>query len=95
MKRCEHKVVKRTRRSLTHTWGRADVPDPNQISHQTNLIFFWSEDLFKILLLAEVLAGRSLRRLSLLCGMVDPNLFTTTTASSLPPISTALQLSRN
>lgn len=64
-------------------------------SHHTNLAFFLSEEGFARLLLAWLLLGRSLKRLSLVCGngMAEPNLLTTT--SSLPPISTALTESRN
>lgn len=71
-------------------------PAPNQSpSHQTNLAFGLSEDGFTRLLLAGLLIGRSLKRLSLVCGngMLDPNLLTTT--SSLPPISTVRKESRN
>lgn len=64
-------------------------------SHHTNLAFFLREEGFARLLLAWLLWGRSLKRLSLVCGngMAEPNLLTTT--SSLPPISTPLTESRN
>lgn len=78
----------------TRAWVQSAAPGPSQTSHQTNLIFFRSTELFRCLFLAEVLAGRSLRRLSLLWDMVNPNLLTTIT-SSLPPISTVLRLSGN
>lgn len=73
----------------------ADGTPSQTPSHQTNLAFFLREDGFTRLVLAGLLVGRSLKRLSLVCGngMVGPNLLTTT--SSLPPISTVLKESGN
>lgn len=90
-------VVSASLQAHTHTLTKTCLNSaPTQSrSHQTNLAFFLSEEAFARLLLAWLLLGRSLKRLSLVCGngMAEPNLLTTT--SSLPPISTALTESRN
>ena len=66
---------------------RSDSVSP---SHHTYLAFFL-EDGFTRLLPSGLWAGRSLKRLSLVCGngMLDLSLVTTT--SSLPPMSTVLK----
>lgn len=64
---------------------------PTTSSHGTNLAFL-TEDGFNRLLLTTFFLGRSLKRLSLVCGnsMLDPDLLLTTTSSRPPIISTAL-----
>lgn len=65
---------------------------PSQV---TNLAFFFPENGFMRLLLATFLLGRSLKRLSLLCGsgMLDPDPLLTTTSSRPPMVSVALEAS--
>lgn len=69
------------------------MPETITTPHKTNLSFCWSEDGFTDLLHAGLLAGRSLKRLRLLCGNGMIDLLTTT--SSLPPISSLPKLFRN
>ena len=64
------------------------APTQTLLFHHTYLAFFLEDDGFTRLLPFGLRAGRSLKRLSLVCGsnMLDLSLVTTT--SSLPPIST-------
>lgn len=64
------------------------------LSQGTNLAFFFPENGFMRLLLDTFLLGRSMKRLSLVCGssMPDPDPLLLTTTSSRPPmISAALE----